>query len=79
MFVDTGFSHPIRTAFDVNSNRSVPFSMIDSAVRSSIIHDYGVRPSELKEANGNVFEWATYPGDGEPHRSMEEFRKRYPH
>jgi len=38
----------------------------------------GVTPRELQADNGDVFAWATNPGDGNPRRSMDDFRRRYP-
>jgi hypothetical protein len=79
VFVDGGYCQQIEAAYDVESNRTVPFSMAERAVRAAIARDYGVAPGELKAASGDVLTWATYPGDGNPRRSKDEFSRRYPH
>jgi hypothetical protein len=79
MFVDGGYCQQLEVAYDAGAQRVVPASTFESALRSAIVNDYRVSPSELRAAGGDVFQWATYPGDGNPHRSKEEFARRYPH
>jgi hypothetical protein len=79
VFVDGGTCQQIRAAYDLASKREVPFSAVEGAVRSAIIKEYGVSPNELKTAGGDIFKWATYPGDGLQRRSKDEFSIRYPH
>jgi hypothetical protein len=79
VFVDGGYCQQIKAAYDVAANRVVPFSTVESVVKSAIIQDYRVGPSELKASSGDVLVWATYPGGGNPHRSKDEFARRYPH
>jgi hypothetical protein len=79
IFVDGGYCQQIEAAYDVDSNRTVPFSTVEAAVRSAIVDDYRIDPSELRSAGGDVLTWATYPGDGRPRRSKDEFARRYPH
>jgi hypothetical protein len=45
--------------------------------KAAIIKDYSVGPEELEASGGDIFTRATYPGDGNPHRSIDEFRSRY--
>lgn len=77
IFVDGGTCGPIRVAYDTSSGRSVPFTNVERALAESIIRAYAVTPAELKSAGGDVFVWATYPQNGKPRRSMDEFRKRH--
>jgi hypothetical protein len=79
VFVDGGYCQQIEAAYDVESNRAVPFSAAEVAVRSAVVREYGVGPGELKASGGDVLAWATYPGDGSPRRSKDEFSRRYPH
>ena len=77
VFVDGTFCGQTRVAYDTSSGKPVPFEHVQQALAESIIRDYAVTPAELKAAGGDLFNWATYPGDGTPRRSMDEFRKRY--
>jgi hypothetical protein len=79
IFVDGGYCQQIEVAYDVALHRTVTVSTFEPALRSAIVEDYRVDPSELRAAGGDVFQWATYPGDGNPHRSKDEFVRRYPH
>jgi hypothetical protein len=78
IFVDGGYCQQIEVAYDVALHRTVTVSTFEPALRSAIVEDYRVDPSELRAAGGDVFQWATYPGDGNPHRSKDVVR-RYPH
>jgi len=78
VFVDGGYCHQIRIAYDSKSRRSVDFKSVEDRLRSSIIKAYSVTERELEANDGDVFQWATYPGDGNPRRSKTEFHERYP-
>ena len=78
VFVDGGYCGQIRVAYDFNAHRMIDFNSAVPWLRSSIVNAYHVTDSELQSNRGDVFLWATYPGDGNPRRSMEEFRKRFP-
>ena|SRR2546425_5982544 len=78
VFVDGGSCGQIKAAYDISSRRAVDFRSTERWLSNSIIKAYGVTPQELQTDNGDVFAWATYPGDGNPRRSMDEFRRRYP-
>ena len=75
---DGGYCGQIKVAYDTSSRRSVDFGSAETWLSSSIIKSYGVSAQELRSSRGDVFMWATYPGDGNPRRSRDEFRKRYP-
>jgi hypothetical protein len=77
VFVDGGYCGPIKAAFDTELRHAIEFKMIKDELRNAIINSYRVTPEELLANEGDVFAWSTYPGDGKPRRSMEEFRKRY--
>jgi len=79
MFVDGGTCGQIRVAYDVASKQKVAFSRVEATVRLAIIDGYHVTGNELKAMHGDPFEWATYPADGNPRRSKDEFSGRYPH
>ena len=79
VFVDGGACSPIRVAYDAASGRGLDFKIAEPWLRTSIIEQYLVTPSELRANSGDVFAWATYPGDGQPRRSTEAFRQRYRH
>ena len=79
IFVDGGFCQQIKVAYDVRVQRVVPVSTFEPALRSAIVQDYRVDPSELRAAGGDVFRWATYSGDGNSHRSKDKFARRYAH
>jgi len=79
VFVDGGTCQQVRAAYDVDAKRAVPFQTAADAIRSVIIQDYNVSPDELRAEGGDALKWATYPGDGQPRRSKDEFGKRYPH
>jgi hypothetical protein len=79
VFVDGGTCQSITAAYDVSSDRVIPFKVAAGAVRAAIIRNYGVKDSELAAVGGDAFRWATYPGDGLSRRSTVEFSKRYPH
>jgi hypothetical protein len=76
-FVDGFWCGDIRVAYDVKARRAVDFQSAEPWLRSSIIKSYDVTDSELKSNQGDVFAWATYPGDGNARRSSDEFRKRF--
>jgi hypothetical protein len=78
VFVDGGYCGQIRAAYNTRSRKAVDFKSAEQALRASITKAYRVTSSELEASNGDVFRWATYPGDGQPHRSMVEFRKQFP-
>jgi hypothetical protein len=78
-FVDGGYCQQMKAAYDVALQRTVPVSTFEPGLRSAIVEDYRVDSSELRAAGGDVFRWATYPGDGNPRRSTDEFARRYPH
>jgi len=77
-FVDGSYCGDIRVAYDTKAGRLVDFRSAEPWLRRSIIKAYGVTDSELQSNKGDAFVWATYPGDGHPRRSMDEFRKRFP-
>jgi hypothetical protein len=77
-FVDGGYCGDIRVAYDMKARRLVDFTSAEPWLRDSIIKAYGVTHIELQQNRGDIFAWATYPGDGSPRRSMEEFHKRFP-
>jgi hypothetical protein len=74
-FVDGFYCGRIQVAYDVRARRAVDFGVAEPWLRSSIVRTYGVTGDELKEHQGDVFQWVTYPGGG---RSAEEFRRRFP-
>ena len=78
VFVDGASCGQMKVAFDTNSHRSVDFKSTEKWLGNSISQAYGVTPQELESNHGNVFIWATYPCDGHPWRSTDEFRKRHP-
>jgi hypothetical protein len=78
VFVDGGYCGQIKVAFDTKSHSPVDFRSTEKWLSNSIIRAYGVTRQELQSNKGDVFLWATYPGDGEPRRSMDEFRRRHP-
>jgi hypothetical protein len=79
VFIDGVYCHTLHAAYDMATNRSVDSRTVEPWLAADIIKSYAVTPDELKENGGNVFKWATYPGDGNPHRAGAEWRKRYPH
>jgi hypothetical protein len=78
VFVDGGYCGPIKVAYDTTLRRTVDFKMAEDWLKSSIIKAYRVTPNELMANDGDVLLWATYPGDGNPRRSKDEFQRRYP-
>jgi hypothetical protein len=77
-FVDGAYCGPIQVAYDLRERRAVDFRAAEPWLRSSIVRSYGVTADELSANQGDVLQWATYPGDGRPRRSSDEFRKRFP-
>jgi hypothetical protein len=77
-FVDGFYCGDIRVAYDIKARRVIDFRSAEPWLRSSIIKAYRVTDSELQSNRGDVFVWATYPGDGNPRRSMDEFHQRFP-
>ena len=77
-FVDGFYCGDIRVAYDMKARRLVDFRSAEAWLRGSMIKAYGVTDSELQSNKGDVFVWATYPGDGNPRRSKDEFHKRFP-
>jgi hypothetical protein len=77
-FIDGTFCGAIETAYDSKRHQSVKFAPYKEALAKSIVAEYGVTPSELAQFGGDVFKWATYPGDGSSPRSSVEFRRRHP-
>jgi hypothetical protein len=77
VFVDGSVCGQIRAAYDTASDKVLDFKVVEPWLRAAIIDSYKVTPEELGANNGDVFAWASYPGDGEPRRSTEEFRRRY--
>jgi hypothetical protein len=78
VFVDGTYCGQIRVAYDSRLRRSIDFKSAEDRLRSSIVRAYNVTAQELDANSGDVFRWATYPGDGNPRRSKDEFHKRYP-
>lgn len=76
IFVDGGYCGQIKTAFDAANWSNLDFTTTEAWMRAAIIADYSVTPEELQANHGDVFAWATYPGDGKPRRSVQEFQKR---
>jgi hypothetical protein len=76
VFVDGGHCGPIKAAYDITSNRRVDFKSAEVWLKPAIVKAYKVRTEELQANDGDVFKWATYPGDGRPHRAKHEFRQR---
>jgi hypothetical protein len=77
VFVDGYYCGPIRAAVDVESGKPIDYETAKAWLAQSIIESYSVSPDELEAAGGDVFRWATYPGDGQQRRSMVEFRQRH--
>ena len=78
VFVDGGYCGPIKVAYDTTSQRNVDFEMTEQWLKPAIIKACGVTSDELQANGGDVLVWATYPGDGNQRRSMDEFHRRYP-
>jgi hypothetical protein len=76
VFVDGGYCHDIRVAYDVSSDRTVDFKTVEPWLREAIVRDYRVTAEELRGNSGDVLMWATYPGHC-CSRGVDEFRKRY--
>jgi hypothetical protein len=79
VFVDGGTCQQIKIAYDTVARTTVPFTNVEEALRAAITAEYAPDGAELRSAGGDIFQWATYPGDGSRRRSIEEFRKRHPH
>jgi hypothetical protein len=77
VFVDGGHCGAIKTAFDIANWSNLSFSATEEWMREAVIADYAVSPEELQANQSDVFKWATYPGDGKPRRSVQEFQKRF--
>jgi len=77
VFVDGSYCQTIKVAYDTASNRQFTFQHAEPWLREAIIGEYAVTPEELKGNGGDVLAWATYPGDGRPRRSSDEFRRRF--
>lgn len=78
VFVDGGYCGQFKVAYDVHLRGQVDFALVAGRLRESIVKAYGVTPAELAANDGDVFQWATYPGDGVPRRSTQEFHRRFP-
>lgn len=76
VFVDGSFCGPIRAAVDVATGKSIDYESAKEWLGRSIIETYAVSPDELAAHGGDVFQWATYRGDGRLGRSSQEFRRR---
>jgi hypothetical protein len=79
LFLDGGTCGTARIAYDAVTGARLPFAKVEGAVREAIRGQYHVRDDELAQLGGDIFSWATYPGDGSQRRSREEFGRRYPH
>lgn len=77
VFIDGLFCGSIKVAFDTSSGRTIEFRTAEAWLRKSMIESYAVSREELDANGGDVFIWATYPGDGSSRRSMTEFRVRH--
>lgn len=78
IFVDDLYCGQTRVAFNTRSGQIVDFRSTESWLGNSIIKAYAVTAAELQTNGGDVFRWATYPGDGRPRRSMEDFHRQHP-
>jgi hypothetical protein len=78
VFVDGSFCGSITVAYDFGTNREIAFETLSRNLKAAIIRDYSVSADEVQASGGDVFRWASYPGDGVEHRAMAEFRRRYP-
>jgi hypothetical protein len=78
VFVDGSSCGPIKAAYDARARRAVEFAAVEPWLRDSITRSYGVTADELSANQWDVFQWATYPGDGQARRSTEEFSRRFP-
>jgi hypothetical protein len=74
VFVDGSSCQTTEAAYDASTQRSVPFSSVEGALRTAIVRDYGVTEGELQAAGGDVLKWAANAD-----RSRVEFRRRHPH
>ena len=77
VFVDGSYCGPILAAVDVESGKPIDYETAKAWLAQSIIESYAVSPDEMKAFGGDVFKWATYPGDGRLRRSTVEFRRRH--
>jgi hypothetical protein len=76
IFIDGLYCGPIKVAFNTKTRRVIGFETSEHWLRASIEESYAVSADELRSNGGDVFKWATYPGDGRVRRSSEEFRRR---
>ena len=77
IFVDGGYCQQIEVAYDTSTNAEISYSLMKAQLGQAIVRDYNVTPDELRSKEGDVFAWASYLGDGEVRRGVEEFRERY--
>ena len=77
VFVDGAYCGQIKTAFDIANWSNLNFTATEAWMRAAIVDHYSVTPLELQASEGDVFRRATYPGDGKPRRSVQEFQKRF--
>jgi hypothetical protein len=77
VFVDGFWCGQIRATHDVTTGHAFAFDEAREWLGASIVKAYAVTPAELAANHGDAFQWAVYPGDAKPRRSMEEFRRRF--
>jgi hypothetical protein len=77
VFADVAYTEPINVAYDVAGHHEVDFSRAEPWLKKAITRDYRVTPEELRESDGDVFKWATWPGHCCT-RAADEFTKRHP-
>ncbi|MEP7364283.1 MAG: hypothetical protein ABI972_13600 [Acidobacteriota bacterium] len=77
VFVDGFYCGQIKVAYDTETKRKVDFESAQAWLKPAIVEAYNVTAEELKANDGDVFKWATYPGDGESRRSVREFGSRF--
>jgi hypothetical protein len=78
VYVDGSVCGPIRVAFDLDSGKHLRFEDFEARFAQEVARNYKVTNEELREYDGDVLNWATYPNDGRSHRAMREFRKSFP-
>lgn len=77
VLVDGLYCGQIKVAYDTATESKVDFESAQAWLKLSIVEAYKVTAEELEANNGDVFQWAIYPGDGQSRRSVREFRSRF--
>lgn len=77
IYVGNAWCGDIREGYDLKTGSNVPFSTVAEMIRTAIVKDYGLKPTDLLPYHDDPLEWAHNPRDGSPRPAMELFHARF--